>query len=389
MKSYNEILHIACSARCRTLDDLGTDKQQQHSLLSLKGIIPLLEDIGEEDSILDLIKRLSRRHLSEEAHITKCSENKRDKLVYRVCDKQGIVQLIVKVFFVESPGVFEFLYELSAQALLHSLNFKCWDTTEHLGLYKGSGEKEQVLIITETPAKGKSLKILFSDACDEIKQGRDLEGLEKYKEMVAKVARALGELHLKGLGKKGSLSKDTLGSLCYTFIQSQKILKKERPDIDTLGYAKIFQDLMEEAEQEKYAYSYHHGDMNTHNIFYDSDNQLLRIIDYAKVHWSVDISNNGIGTSASDYTQFLEYIYMLCAFGWSDSAIKLLADEYTTNYLAQVQRDLPQALCDLFSFNYRFWAVGRYCNWGSILDPEKRMCAKQLYHYGIKALKQI
>jgi len=324
-QSYiNKIFDIARKTRpaplnklkCMLLDysvDNNIKKTIKNFLLQTRGLKIDIEDIKQ-------LNGLQRAGLSGNP-------------LFFIQDKQNNLKMVVKVFENPFNPAGYFIAELSGYQIASTINGKNFNIISAKAVGKAIIDGKTYGFLAISPAVGTNMQnlILKMLRCKPFSPER-AAALRVAQHAFERLGKALAELHQIRVEKNVTVHHTLVERAKQNLNSAVTLLSEENHGINIEALKQYFEQLKKELVKVKTTRSLAHGDPNLGNFIYHEKNNVISIVDLARLHRAVDQDGNPIQNAAIDFMGVLNIISLNKAFGMNEEERITLATTFTNAY---------------------------------------------------------
>lgn len=388
---------ISLAVECRTPAQVPDEKQEQKRQQILRNaLMDSLHDYTDRRGIKASVSHFLQEQFGlaiPEERITNLKDTpmrgKSSDLVFFIKDEQDKLIYVVKAFNEPCRSGSHFVPELSAMTYIRQSHLKHIETADPLALGRCSYDGTLYALMAESAAAGKRLADYIYDVTDKPEGSEERRAaLDILIKAMAKAGMAIGELQhsvpkIKGPFPQAKIEKMRTRLKAYMKTRAAKAFSSELPPEKLADYLTA---LMEEASRLDHYFVINHGDAHSRNMMYDTETDVLTMIDLGHMHEYIDASGLPHGPEGHDFMRLMEDVQFK-SYGLLTAAELDEAHEAFKEGFISVTGELP------LEKNQEFWGAYRHLSrlekgsdYLDMLDSPQKEEHRMMFLYGIQQL---
>lgn len=357
----------------------------------LKHIVNLIPHYGKHEALEPAIALLLRDYFQEEFQIVNAKSTpffgKSKDEVFYIQDNQGKTLYVVKAFLDPETLGSNFMPEFSGIALLKEKNMANLKGVEALALGKCHAGAIPYGLLLEVVAPGK-LVHQYITAISLAQEPARSEAIQKAARMFYVIGQAFTQLHREH-SEKVPFPEELKLKMRQKLdaLDAPEVAAKLAERIDRQALNRYVEKVIEAASQERMTPCFQHGDPHWKNVFYDPEQELVTLIDTAKLHRTVDIEGNPLADGAYDLVRIQESLVRNSLRLMTAAEVQILIDALHEGY--QSHEGVANPAHIYFHIIYsKISRLSNYADYDRIADPIDSERSRLTFEHSLEFILQ-
>lgn len=359
----------------------------------LKHIVNLIPNYGKHETLEPAIALFLSDHFKEELYIVNSKNTlffgKSKDEVFYIQDSQGKMAYVVKAFRDPETLGSNFMPEFSGLTLLHEKHMANLKGVDAIGIGKCQVGSLAYGLTLVSVAPGKLVQQYINEIG--LAQGpARRQAILKAARMFYVMGKAFTQLHkVTGHRAKIAFPEELQQKMRQKLdaLDAPEVAAKLAGKIDRNALKRYVEKVIEEAAKVRMTPCYQHGDPHWKNVFYDEENELVTLIDTAKLHRTVDIEGNPLADGAYDVVRIQESLVRNSLRLMTAAEVQILIDALHEGYRSHKGVAEPAHI----HFHIIYSKVSRlsnYADYDHISDPIDSERSRLTFEHSLKALQE-
>lgn len=366
------------------------DANRTQVLQEFKQTLPIYVVESELEPILrnffsDSLKESSSDYAFVNAYSTGIGGNSADA-VFLIKSNSGQLGYVIKVF--EKPFELKgkFLREYCGLDFLADLKSSHLNVIQPLSLAILEFNQNTYGLLLETAAIGKRMDEFLFDL-EKFEPGSEAreQGLDSAKKALTRMAEALAAFHSTKSDQPGSLIDDDLKDLekrKKKILNNPNVVEEISKKIDIEQLFNYIEEKKIAAMQVPIFYTYLHGATHFGNVFYDSETNLITLIDVGALQRSFDKNGQPRACEFVDLLRPERDLFKKGISILSKEELELLCNAFHETYENFAGKP-DEVLFEFFKASEALRNLGKYIKYQDEQDPELRKATETLFIHNL------